>query len=201
MGLAQRRSRATWFDREPCGDRVSGYDDDSLVEVPVGLVDDDDDGPLSGPWCVERKDGIACMTTLQVFTGLATGDLVPDTRVWRDGYGNWIAIAESRDLTDVDLEELIPEQSEIRLRRPRSVKLQRPSMTPWRLFGALGGLVVGALVAWHVMPGLTAEPPPHRLDSLGPTVAARGQAHLQTALEVAWQNERAWWRQRWPDRN
>ncbi len=106
---SQRRSLSSWEGEETCD-----YDQ----------------------WCVELDGSITCLSKRQLWTALARGRVAPETPVWRDGLGHWVAIADVAELTvdDEDLRVSVPERSEIRVRRvpsPLAVSaLDRPSR--WR---------------------------------------------------------------------
>ncbi len=198
--------------------RVSSYhhdsvaQDDPLVEVHFSEVFDSrlDDESEQGPWCVDLGDAIACMSTVQVWLALASGKVVPETKVWRDGMGCWLVIAQVPELTDEDdpaqLErQSVPEQSEIRRRRsltkPEPVTIgsrwRRSLMSHWRRYLVLAAVVAGGLagaIAFHVA---TKPPPVEPLRRVAVDVAERSRLLVDRARETTLQRERAWWLSRW----
>ncbi|MBM4359254.1 MAG: DUF4339 domain-containing protein [Deltaproteobacteria bacterium] len=125
---------------------------------------EDGDEALPDQWCVEVEGSLACLSTRQVWMGLAQGRLTPTTPIWRDGLGHWAPIEAVPELTDEEAEERVsvPERSEIRARRRmttpppvspppellRSGVARRASSVP-----AVVGAIVGVLLALPALVG------------------------------------------------
>lgn len=124
MGAAERLSRASG--PAPERRRSSSSEHDEAFELDH--------------WCVEIHEEIVCLSTRQVWMGLAQGRLRPETPVWRDGLGHWVAISALPDFTEEPLDDeepvSVPERSEVRLRRVAlpvrtTVSEELPSSRVW----------------------------------------------------------------------
>ncbi|AKT36142.1 uncharacterized protein CMC5_002560 [Chondromyces crocatus] len=54
--------------------------------------------PRSIPWCVDRGSGLSAMSTTELWQALESGDLEPETRVWREGLECWTPAHQVREL-------------------------------------------------------------------------------------------------------
>jgi hypothetical protein len=94
MALPQRRP--SWHQHDLGGDLCTH--DEPLISVGtpelVGVPQPED----SEPWCVDQGDGIHVMSTSGLRAALAAGELSSATKVWRDGNGFWLPIAEQAEL-------------------------------------------------------------------------------------------------------
>jgi hypothetical protein len=64
-------------------------------------------------WCVDDGTTIACLTSRELWDAVSTRRMPTDTRVWREGFGHWHALAE---ILEAEERITVPERSEIRLR-------------------------------------------------------------------------------------
>jgi hypothetical protein len=132
----------------------------------VDSWDEDADDVVPDLWCVEVDGAIECLSTRQVWKGLAQGRLTPTTPIWRDGLGHWAPIEAVAELTDDEGEErvTVPERSEIRARRratpvPTSGLRSRAKSDPRvgsRVI-ATAGRFVGAALALPALVGALAS--------------------------------------------
>lgn len=130
MALPQRTP--SWHGDAFNSDELCAHDE-PLISVRYPELFGVDEPEDSEPWCVDRGDVIDVMSTARIREAIASGELSRATKVWRDGSGFWLPIAELSELVgDVGFEcewrepshtpddetgETAPEQSCIR-RRP-----------------------------------------------------------------------------------